>query len=90
MDRVSEFRRFNDDIVGTDSDTVREKTTEELFADFYLERCGSEPDELDLALLHQAGELLRNSHPNPKQRTAVDTETVSSLLRYLKEQEVTE
>lgn len=90
MDRVSEFRRFNDEITGTDSDAVREKTTEELFADFYLERCGSEPDELDRDLLHQAGELLRNSHPNPKQRTAVDTETVSALLRYLTEQEANE
>ena len=89
MDRISEYRRFTDDIRGTSAHAVREKTTEELFADFYRDRSGGEePDEADLALLREAGELLRNSHPEPGHRSRVSTETVDALLNWLKRQEV--
>ena len=87
MERVSEHRPFADDICMTDADAIRGRTTEELFADFYTERCGTEPDEPDLQLLQVAGDLLRHSQANPRQRTAVDSEVVSSLLRYLMKQE---
>ena len=87
MERVSEHRPFADDICMTDADAIRGRTTEELFADFYTERCGTEPDKPDLQLLQYAGDLLRHSQANPRQRTAVDPEVVSSLLRYLMKQE---
>ena len=88
MERVSEYRRFTEEISGTDLQAVREKTLEELFADFFTDRCGgSELAEDDLALLHEAGELLRNRQPNPKQRSAIDAETTDALMRFLTRQE---
>ena len=87
MERISGFRRFTDEISGTDLQAVREKTLEELFADFFTDRSGSEPEKTDLALLHKAGELLRSRLPDPRQRTAVDAETTEALLEFLVGQE---
>ncbi len=88
MERVSEFRRFAEEVSGTDLQAVREKTLEELFADFFTDRSGgTAPEEEDLALLHEAGELLRSRQPDPRQRSAVDTETTEALLRFLMRQE---
>ena len=87
MDYVSEYRHFADSVSGTSTQAIREKSTEELFADFYRDRSGgAEPDEADLALLREAGELLRNSH---SEHGRVDTATVNALLGWLKKQEVT-
>ena len=84
MERVSEFRRFSDDAVTPEA--VREKTVEELFADFYTDRSvGGEPDVQDLALLRQAGELLRNTHA--EKRGEVDPSLTEALLQYLMRQE---
>ena len=84
MERVSEYRRFTEEVSGTDLQAVREKTLEELFADFFTDRSGGDaPEEEDLALLHEAGELLRNRQPNPRQRSVVDTETTEALFRFL-------
>ncbi len=88
MERVSEYRRFAEEVTGTDLQAVREKTLEELFADFFTDRSGgTAPEEADLALLHEAGELLRSRQPDPRQRSAVDTETTEALLRFLMRQE---
>ncbi len=88
MERVSEYRRFAEEVGGTDLQAVREKTLEELFADFFTDRSGgTAPEEADLALLHEAGELLRSRQPDPRQRGAVDTETTEALLRFLMRQE---
>ena len=86
MERVSEFRRFAEDAVTPEAEDIREKTTEELFADFYTDRSGGEePDAQDLALLRQAGELLRNSRP--ERRGEVDPSLTDALLQYLMRQE---
>ena len=88
MDRTSEYRRFTEDITGTDTQAIREKTLEELFADFYTDRAGgNEPETQDLALLHEAGELLRNSPPAVGKRDAVEPEITAALLQYLLGQE---
>ncbi len=83
MERVSEYRRFGEDVSGTDPETARAKPVEELFADFFTDRSGSEPEEADVALLHEAGELLRSRPADPRQRTGVDAETAEALLRFL-------
>ena len=91
MERVSEYRRYAEEVTGTDLQAVREKTLEELFADFFTDRSGgTAPEAADLELLHEAGELLRNRQPNPRQRSAVDTETADALLRFLMRQEAAE
>ena len=88
MERVSEYRRFTEEVSGTDLQAVREKSLEELFADFWMDRSGgSEPDEADLSLLHEAGELLRSRLPDPRQQTAVDSDTTEALLTFLMRQE---
>lgn len=91
MERVSEYRRFTEEVSGTDLQAVQEKSLEELFADFWMDRSGgSEPDEADLSLLHEAGELLRNRLPDPRQQTAVDSDTTEALLTFLMRQEEAE
>ncbi len=88
MERVSEHRR--DETVPTipGSETVRAKTTEELFADFCAERCGGrEPEEADLALMREAAELLRNFPPEPGKRSDAAPELADRLLKYLLKQE---
>ncbi len=88
MERVSEYRRFSEEVSGTSIQAVREKTLEELFTDFYTDREGGvEPEQQDIDLLHKAGELLRNRQPDPRQRTAADAETTDALLAFLMGQE---
>ena len=88
MERASEFSHFGSVPDAPDADAVKEKNLEELFADFFTERCGGEaPEEEDAELLREAGELLRNTPPDPKQRNAVDSVLTDQLLKFLKEQE---
>ena len=88
MERVSEFSRYAEEVSGTDLQAVRQRTVEGLFSDFFADRSGgSMPDEEDLALLHEAGELLRNRQPDQLHRSAVDDKTAEALLKYLLEQE---
>ena len=88
MERVSEYRRGFDDISASGAEAVREKTVEELFADFYAERSGGEqPDDFDLDLLHRAGELLRGSAPDPSRRNAADPALTDKLLEYISRRE---
>ena len=88
MERVSEYRHFAQEVEGTSREAIREKTVEELFADFFTDRSGGDgPEEADLMLLHEAGELLRSRLPDPRQRTGVDAETTEALLRFLMRQE---
>ena len=91
MERVSEYRRFSEDIRGLASGAIREKTLEELFADFFAhQRGGEEPDRDDLDLLRQAGELLRNTPPDPTRRDRADIALTDKLLEYLLGQEAVE
>ncbi len=85
METVSEYRRFAEPVRGPGSGAEGEKSTEELFAEYYADRSGGEtPDEADMALLRRSGELLRNSPPDPRQRAAVDPALTEALLRYLR------
>lgn len=61
MERVSEFSRFRGESVSPELRELKRKSVEALFAGFYTERAGSEPEEADLALMRCAAELLRNS-----------------------------
>lgn len=62
----------------------QEKSVEELFADFYAERCGGEdPCEEDLALLRFAGERLRHRENGP----GTEQKDVDALLQFVLEQE---
>ena len=91
MECVSEFRRFSDGPGAPDAQAVREKTLEELFCDFFSARCGGEePDAPDLALLRQAGALIRNSAPDPARRNAVSAAQTEALYNYLMQQEEAE
>ncbi|MBR3475033.1 MAG: exonuclease SbcCD subunit D [Oscillospiraceae bacterium] len=62
----------------------QEKSVEELFADFYAERCGGDdPSEKDLALLRFAGERLRHR----EHTEATEQQDVDALLQFVLEQE---
>ena len=59
MELRSEYDPFTG-AAGVPTETARrEKSVEELFADFYAERSGAPPEPEELALLRAAGELLR-------------------------------
>lgn len=58
MELVSEYRQFRD-IDAPPAGAAGEKSVEELFLDFYAERCGSAPGIQEQALLQFAGEQLR-------------------------------
>lgn len=89
MERVSEFRQF----AGAGSSDLelpaaQAKTTEELFADFYVERSGGEAlDEGDAALLHEAFRQLRDNAPETEHRSDVSDGLVEGLLGFLLRQE---
>ena len=88
MERISEYRQFTSLPDTPDAEAVREKTLEELFADFYTERCGGEaPEEKEMLLFHAAGELLRNTSPDPKKRYEIEPALTEQLLDYLIKQE---
>ena len=62
----------------------REKSEEELFAEFYAERCGGEePSEEDLELLHFAGERLRHRDGSGSS----EQQDIDALLAFLDRQE---
>ena len=60
---------------------------EMLFADFYAQRIGNEPDEKDAGLLHYAGELLRNNPFEGGKPEIVDERLKNQLMTYLMKQE---
>ena len=87
MERVSEYRRFGEAADLSEATMTRERSVEELFADYFAERTGSDPDDRDLALLEKAGELLRRTPPDPRQRGAADPALTEQLLSFLMMQE---
>ena len=87
MERISEFRHAAVETETPDGAFVREKTPEELFADFYQQRVGSEPDEKDARLLHYAGELLRNNPFEGGKPDVADEKLKEKLLTFLLKQE---
>lgn len=82
MERGSEFRRFTGEGVSPQQEALRQKSVEELFADFYTERAGSEPAEEDAALMAYAAELLRGSDAGADGKQ-VDAALPEKLLDYL-------
>ena len=83
LELVSEYNPF-----GTESSAVQDlgqkQSMEELFAQFYSERCGGEePTEEDLALLGYAGERLRHRESSG----ASEQQDIAALLDFLTEQE---
>ena len=87
MERVSEFRHISAETETPDGVVVREKSLEELFADFYQQRVGEEPDEKDFRLLHYAGELLRNTPFEGSKADVADEKLKNQLLTFLMKQE---
>ena len=84
MELVSEYRPFAEPSRGPASSDVREKSVEELFADFCAERSGGAVTEADDALLRFAGELQRRAG----QQAVPEPAAVEKLLAFLTEQEV--
>ncbi len=82
MERTSEFRRFSGESDSPELRALKEKSVEELFADFYAERAGSEPRESDVALMRCAAELLRNSDAGADGKS-VDPSLPEKLLAFL-------
>ena len=84
MERCSLYNPFQGENAAISVSTVRQKSTAELFSDFYTQRSGgTAPSDADAALLHYAGELLEQAdvHSQPTQ-----TE-IEKLLDYLTRQE---
>ena len=83
LELVSEYNPFGD-VSGAAPDVGREQSVEELFAQFYSERCGGEePTEEDLALLRFAGERLRHRESSG----TGEQQDIAALLDFLTEQE---
>ncbi|MBQ4382718.1 MAG: exonuclease SbcCD subunit D [Oscillospiraceae bacterium] len=61
MECSSEFRRFSGAGSGPELGELETRPVEELFADFYTERAGGQPEREDLELMGRAAELVRNS-----------------------------
>ena len=82
MERASAYRRFAGEGESPELRELKQKSVEELFADFYTERAGGEPREGDLALMRCAAELLRNSDAGADGK-AVDPSLPEKLLAFL-------
>ena len=83
LELVSEYNPFGDES-GAAPDVGREQSVEELFAQFYSERCGGEePTEEDLALLRFVGERLRQRESSG----TGEQQDIAALLDFLTEQE---
>ena len=84
MELDSEYTPFHAATAGLSTRAVKEKSVEELFADFYTARSGGvPPTERDMELLHDAGERMRAAdvHAMPK------AEEIAGFLDFLAEQE---
>lgn len=90
MERISEFRSNAFETETPDGTVIREKPIEALFADFYTQRSGELPDKQDEALLHFAGELLRNHPFEGGKPEDVDPRLKDQLTKYLMSQEASE
>ena len=83
LELVSEYAPFSG-VGGAAAGENREKSEEELFADFFAERCGGEsPSPEDLALLHFAGERLRHRDAAGNS----EQQDIEALLRFAAQQE---
>lgn len=79
MELVSEYDPYTGAASAPSARAVEEKPVEALFADFFADRSGADPDDGDLALLARAGELLRraDAHTPP---TADDVRALLDAL----------
>lgn len=83
LELVSEYNPFGAESSSA-PETGREQSVEELFAQFYTERCGGEePTGEDLALLRFAGERLRHRESSGMS----EQQDIAALLDFLTEQE---
>jgi len=86
MEIKSAYNRFAGELPQMDSGSAKERSTEELFADFYSERNGGEPpEEKDYLLMDHAGELMRHASDL---RTGPGQEVIDKFVDYLLRQEV--
>jgi exonuclease SbcD len=86
MEIKSAYNRFAGELPQMDSGSAKERSTEELFADFYSERNGGEPpEEKDYLLMDHAGELMRHASDL---RTGPGKEVIDKFVDYLLRQEV--
>ena len=72
LELVSEYRPFAETGATAEAKAVEEKSVQELFADFYAERCGAEPGAEDLRLLEFAAEQLGRSQERSARQRAID------------------
>ncbi len=87
MELVSEYAPFGEVSAVPEAGAAAEKTIEELFADFYAERCsGQAPSPQELTLLQFAGERLRHAAPADG-RQAPAMQDVEALLTFTLKQE---
>lgn len=87
MERTSEFRRFSGRSQSPELRELERRRVEDLFEEFYTERSGVEPSAGDLAVMHYAAELLRNSDPGADGKT-VDPSLTDQVLAFLAGEEV--
>lgn len=82
MERVSTFSRFSGTGTAPELDKLKSASVESLFADFYTERAGGEPDEGDVALMSCVAELLRHSSAGADGKF-VDPALADKVLEFL-------
>ena len=88
MECKSEYRQYTASLSSHGTEYVKEKATEELFSEFYAERCdGEQPDSQDEELLRYAGELLRHNPCDDSRADKIDEKTVDALMTFLIRQE---
>lgn len=86
MERTSEFSFFDGTSNSPELNELENKSVETLFAEFYTERAGKDPEEQELALMHHTAELLHNSDAGADGKF-VDPALVDKVLDYLTQEE---
>lgn len=86
MELISQAQEFTSVTGGISRREAEEKSIEELFTMFYSDRRGGEePDEAEQAILHEAGEILRNSVEDKAKEPG--EKAISRLLDFVLKQE---
>ncbi|MCI8276195.1 MAG: exonuclease SbcCD subunit D [Lachnospiraceae bacterium] len=90
MELASEHNRFGDISSLRPADAAAEKPVEELFLDFYSERCGGQaPSDPEQALLAFVGEQIRHADP-AEGKGMTGQKEIDALLAFALEQEENE
>lgn len=87
MELLSEYRPFGETQTVPAAGAAAEKAVEELFVDFYADRCGGQmPGREEQALLQFAGEQVRNGDPEADKNSPTRKE-IEALLNFALGQE---